>query len=1334
MKNTILFSARLLNCRADGPRLVAEIAARTAQATSRLPNTLFPVDGSLYASKNSLAGDFWAAWECAKEFGAFLIYVIKNFSSSMAAIPNIFGSNRLLEQYPPPVSSTNPGAPPPLNYVDTKQIKKFRESIIQETCVGGTRYPREHRAARERFLKLLKQVSCSYRPFLDRNDGAVIGMLQSQGVQCATSDRDLRQLHPIARASRSVLSAFALGKITFECDTPNTILYLYPATREIATFNNIVNQQNLLGFISLHCYTPLLTAHDPTQNFKGLLNVYILQFADLTVFSNYCACIVIDVFKIDPDLQGLLQLASDKMDARCIYRIMRRFGIIKFFLCLPIMEGEGGLLCDGGFWCKDGCINYKPDHTATVMHDGTDMSWIKPGHYTPDFLDLLYCNAGHLVHGGTLSWVEQYELYGKMLLEFNIVENFFPTQELVFPPQFELVTYSVFGTPVPTALVQSYPRTFAVVANWSTRLFKGFCRPVIIDNLLKKEIIRVLGVTQSQGPTSYRNATIRSSHVTSYMPYYSDLRSFSSRFNYIVHDTVNYAIYENNSISDDSFNLMFGHTDWAYWAKIFGWVFVFSFVQYKCARFGIQLGHRLRSLFEFNYSGAISNFLTSSFKLVQGVFSRPMITSSVSLSPGSFTSNWLSAVFLAPIIEEIIKEYTGIGLPVLEYLANLSQGYNTLFAYLMHLYTLYGNSWQPFPYWTRVLIHFLWNAGIGIQMLLLGRDNCLPIPVGDSCFRFLFNPSFINTGFVSAVLWLKSYLCSLFSHRSFSNVNCTQSIISILESPQPSIPIVYDMPFCPKFGTTFIFTSDAPIIKEFANAELELDDCFPDGDLFNTRPSIGFYPIILFSVNAYVPSNSLQNYRAIVYNRLGAAVPLPTDDQASNWDAMDLSIFDKWANIVEAVDPPPYDSLVLEFVNHFRQGRKVKEYQRAYDSFKERGFALSNKAITKTRIFIKRDELVLRYSEPVVDWSPRIIMDVDKDIQLRIGPYCLHYANVLKYNPLVDDKHKIKMYYAAGISIELLNTYVSNLFYEPQYKHVFAAGDDCLVIYYDGYRWTCYEGDASKFDSTVSTGPLSFQLDFMKNCGLDPFDAKILQISFTNKLVCKIKKDDTYYSLSVCRCQRPLRNTGGPDTSFGNTLCMLAGWYNALTNVNGFGSLASYFEEVIGFRMKLKCIPFEDSTFLKGHFVNTHDAWFWTPLPSRLLKLGKSLKDPKVLYRSFTQDRHVANLMFMHDLCYGIQQLPLDPILRAWVNRWLLKRPSFYITPEYDWGYALEDVTVYKCDLSWFTNDSFIHFLENRYSLTASDIETFIDSFKSIVPGDVFASPVITRFMQVDYA
>jgi hypothetical protein len=230
------------------------------------------------------------------------------------------------------------------------------------------------------------------------------------------------------------------------------------------------------------------------------------------------------------------------------------------------------------------------------------------------------------------------------------------------------------------------------------------------------------------------------------------------------------------------------------------------------------------------------------------------------------------------------------------------------------------------------------------------------------------------------------------------------------------------------------------------------------------------------------------------------------------------------------------------------------------------------------------------------------------------------------------------------------------------------------------------------FDQSQSMGPLFFEYEVLKQLGVDNEVIDVLYKCAQADYVGYSR--DGLHKFRLKKGGRPMRDTGGADTSLGNSIVMAYAWVIALIASDYHSQFAA-----LGIDMKLReWDNIEQCTFLKGMWYRVKSkkySHYWGPLPSRILKAGKSLKDPRTLYsRLLWKNQEEAAVLFLNDLAHTFDYFLDVPILRVFIKNFKkgpqirdLKRPYKIIAapkkkPDFD---GMEQLCLhYNVPLEWF--------------------------------------------------
>ena len=259
---------------------------------------------------------------------------------------------------------------------------------------------------------------------------------------------------------------------------------------------------------------------------------------------------------------------------------------------------------------------------------------------------------------------------------------------------------------------------------------------------------------------------------------------------------------------------------------------------------------------------------------------------------------------------------------------------------------------------------------------------------------------------------------------------------------------------------------------------------------------------------------------------------------------------------------------------------------------------------------------------------------------------------------------------------------------------VITAGDDALTCAWNGKEWIVLETDYAQFDQSQLDPALQAEYDVERLVGVPSHDVDLLEdSSFKNFVVSPAHNGTDRVSIAREYAQR---NTGGNNTSNGNGTTNFYGVCGALFTGDAGWSLVKRGQGIsrerlirafldYGFKIKLKILhqtrhdeklpnsmevelvqsAFVGATFLKHvilparHITDGDRALVACPLPSRILKIGTCLRDPRELYsvKDLTPDEHtrliIAGMCFLRDQACNIEANWNFSLLRAFVNKYV---------------------------------------------------------------------------------
>jgi hypothetical protein len=425
----------------------------------------------------------------------------------------------------------------------------------------------------------------------------------------------------------------------------------------------------------------------------------------------------------------------------------------------------------------------------------------------------------------------------------------------------------------------------------------------------------------------------------------------------------------------------------------------------------------------------------------------------------------------------------------------------------------------------------------------------------------------------------------------------------------------------------------------------------------------------------------------------------PFRGQSSQVGLTDLSYADRAA-------------LEAAWLSHFLgDNKRYNRAKAALEDVRRNPLTIDEPALKTVKVRPKTDELLFQ-REPVdgavfAVCKPRSIAEVAPRVQATLGPEinALMARFKLLCGPLVAqptmlpnswaDVHlHVSLYVGAGASDLELTLWMERILDAPDDSlHVLVAGDDSLVVYRplpveegEVPLLYFYEFDLSMCDQSHSAPALRFEIAVAQTLGLPLESAILLDASHGAKYLVPHENGVTRVSIPY-----HTRATGGADTTFGNTTTVgfsLVATFAGLIRAGGHRRPAPTVQSVqgwmlaAGFKVKARPVVVSDGdifnaedatrivTFLKGKWwlSSTYEEppgedpsaprlkvpytarLVWAPLPSRVLKYGKSLRDPRDLFRRAKVELEPAATAFLGQqaACYSAFALP--PLLAELVR------------------------------------------------------------------------------------
>jgi len=464
-------------------------------------------------------------------------------------------------------------------------------------------------------------------------------------------------------------------------------------------------------------------------------------------------------------------------------------------------------------------------------------------------------------------------------------------------------------------------------------------------------------------------------------------------------------------------------------------------------------------------------------------------------------------------------------------------------------------------------------------------------------------------------------------------------------------------------------------------------------NLTGARTVARVYTCFCTNVPAYAIQDSASMVRAGLECRVLKKPLLAPLIQKERWDNLPFNLGVPTHTYI------PYDLALEYWIGHIKrdQPKKAKLYERVIREG-EMGFVPK---LSFVSIFLKRDEFLLK---PDFSLKPRVIANVPAMVQVACGPYIRLATERLKH--LWDGRvwDGVRLAIGSGRTNAWLTDWMQLVLSTPNLPAILVAGDDSIV--WTGTAWYC--ADASAYDQSQSFGPLAFAYRIYARLGVPPEITGLLQ---------KVSQLPYFYAsllgkVVIKRKLRPIRDTGGPDTTLGNSINMAAAWFYALHQDRPYGEAFAH----LGFDMKMHEVDLWHCNFLKGTWVPCDTGMCWYPLPSKILKCGFCKKDPVLIYK---KPIRLAAQAHLNAVACSFRYAIDVPLLRTFVKRFYKNVVPF------------EAASVYVLDVGR-PLDSLAYFA-NFYSVPIEwliEVEQMIATME--IPG-MMSHPLFERLAACDY-
>lgn len=525
-------------------------------------------------------------------------------------------------------------------------------------------------------------------------------------------------------------------------------------------------------------------------------------------------------------------------------------------------------------------------------------------------------------------------------------------------------------------------------------------------------------------------------------------------------------------------------------------------------------------------------------------------------------------------------------------------------------------------------------------------------------------------------------------------------------------------------------------------------------------PQQYFYHLLPTCVPTYVAQKTYANLNAAVSARVLVLTPSLPQQQLRAWDRLrhDSPFFQMFLQsaleIPDTQDGDSWNDIVDEWISHMNKPLARKRYTRIVQDIRQNGVPFQTPICTP--IFVKNNEALMQCKDGRMALKPRIICNVNPLFSAFVGPHIYTMQKQLsttifpvrqgigKEFQYGDIYFRLTVHYAGASLDSDLTLWAANVLQRDlvpvgQYGlSIMVSGDDSLVAVYTPTSFKIIEGDASMFDITQSSGPLLHEAHINVALGVPQYIATAIYDETHAPMALYPANHPDLDPMYIDRKECPTRPSGGTNTSTGNGCIMAQTWIAVMVPFLGSHYTLEDVEAAFisyGFKMKLKI--FNDTlngpTFLKGMWYPTMaHGNVWAPLPSRFLKVGKSIVNPVELYGE--PDKVAACGMYLHDVASSFSTYMRIPLMDAFVDTF--KKGDVINIRKYEYQdptnpFRIQGSGQY-CN-AVITDDAYV-MLEERYGIDKSQFQEATIQILESTPLTFLSHPTYVALWKVDYA
>lgn len=409
---------------------------------------------------------------------------------------------------------------------------------------------------------------------------------------------------------------------------------------------------------------------------------------------------------------------------------------------------------------------------------------------------------------------------------------------------------------------------------------------------------------------------------------------------------------------------------------------------------------------------------------------------------------------------------------------------------------------------------------------------------------------------------------------------------------------------------------------------------------------------------------------------------------------------------------------------------------------------LQNTALDGFKIELKANETIAASTLYDVSYNikPRAIVNMNPAYHVLLGTLAdaltNYFKNLFDGSPRIHHFYEFKKektfsfrgVYAPGASSDQIGEWFTAMQHSNNF--VMASGDDsvakCSYITDEGVKNVYIEADMTKFDHTQNENHWAVMLKILTIIGLPNDYIYLLERIIHSNFTCRYKD---FVVKGNAEVQMP---TGLRYTTLINTLATLhlfITWFSCRDKTVDPAISLSDHAVKCGLLLKVKVHDdLENLTFLRGWPVRVPGGnhYTWRPLPSAVLKMGKTVSDPRNIY---IKDKENAYRYMAYAICQSYQNIEDDyPILGAFLVK--LRELSKHTNNFRSFSKLMEhgDHKVVITSSKAVLRSDVMRSLLLRYETTedvVEEAEQFIRSVTQI--GSIVCHPMFDLLREVDY-